>query len=244
MENLFTVLYYLSALGFLVAALVMAFAVGGFGKSTLGSVFSYLFLGTGVFFLITVFQTLGAEFFGISDESMDVWWHIMFYLAFLLYFIGLKSLVGLGQAESSTNNAVKVGSEKTWGCVALLVLIGVFTLPSSLEPFVLAYAVSAPSIMGLHHFLAFAIAGLVAWYLLSAKKNLGQIGKTIANPMIIAVGALCVQHFWELLTESWKVFEVSSETIEGVEKIFLVVSAACVLTAAWRLKKFSRPAGT
>ena len=98
LDQVFTFLYYLSAFGFLLASIMMAVAVSGFGKSALGSVFSYLFLGTAVFFIITVFQTLGGEFFGIGAESMDIWWHLMFYLAFILYFIGLRFLVSLGQS--------------------------------------------------------------------------------------------------------------------------------------------------
>ncbi len=242
MEVLFTVLYYLSAFGFLLASIIMAIAVTGFGKSTLGSIFSYLFMGTVVFFVITVFQTLGGEYFGIGDASMDIWWHIMFYLAFLLYFIGLKALVGLGSTEASTEGGG--GGAKIWGCIAVLVLIGVFTLPSTLDSVVVAYDASPLGVFGLHHFLSFAFAGLLATYLISAKQKLGQIGHAIANPMIIAVAALAVQHFWELLTESWKVIAVPSSTIEGIEKIFLLTSAVCILVAAWRLKKFSRPAVT
>jgi hypothetical protein len=242
LDSLFTVLYYLSMLGFFIASAVMGMAVLGFGKSALSSIFTYLFLGTGVFFVISVFQTLGGEAFGISFESMDVWWHVMFYLAFVLYFLGLRKLVSLGETETAPSAGTNLGGEKIWAVIAIVILIGVFTLPGSLDSVVTAYINSAPGMFGLHHFLAFAISGLVASYLLSAKKKLGQIGRAIANPMIIATLALCLQHLWELATESWKLIAVSGETIEGVEKIFLVICAACLCVAAWQLKAFSKPA--
>ena len=76
--------------------------------------------------------------------------------------------------------------------------------------------------------------------MLNTKKYLGQIGRAIANPMVIAIWALSFQHFWELLTESWKVISVSSDNIEGVEKIFLIIASISIAYAAWRLKSFAK----
>src|SRR3989344_4529513 len=122
--------YYLSSLGFLVAAIVMSMAVQRFGKSSLGSIFYYIFIGTGIFFVITVFQKLGGEFFGISAESMDVWWNVMFYMAFFFYFQSIKLMVNLGNADAQNNQAVQIGSEKKWGIAAVLLLAVIFIIPS------------------------------------------------------------------------------------------------------------------
>ena len=240
METLINFGYWISSLGFLVASVLAMLAVRKFGKSTLGSIFSYLFIGTGIFFIITIFQKLGGDFFQIADESMDIWWHIMFYMALISFYRGLKYLVGLGSSETDPNQGIKIGAEKTWGIVMLVLLVVIFLVPKLAEPIVGAYDASPLGQLGLHHFLAFILAGLVGSYLFSAKKNLGQIGKAIANPMILAVWALAVQHFWELTTESWAVIEITSEKIEGVEKIFLTISALCLAYAAWRLKFFAK----
>ena len=231
--------YYISSIGFLVATILMGVAVSEFGKSTLGSIFSYLLIGTGIFFVITIFQKLGGDFFKISDESMDIWWHIMFYMAFIFYFYGLKMLIGLGNADS-TNNPIGVGAEKKWGLLTLVLLVIIFIIPSKAEPIIAMYNSGSLSALGLHHFIAFALAGLVGVYLVNAKNKLGQIGKAIANPMIIAILALSVQHFWELLVESWKVIEVTSTIGEGVEKIFLTISAIAMCYVATRLKSFAK----
>ena len=82
LDSLIQIAFYLSALGFLIATLITLMARSKVGSgSGLGSVLSYLFIGTGTFFAITIFQTLGAGFFGIEATSMDFWWHLMFYLA-------------------------------------------------------------------------------------------------------------------------------------------------------------------
>lgn len=239
MEAAITLGYYISSIGFLLAAILMAIAAGKFGKSTLGAVLSYLFVGTATFFVVTIFQKLGSGFFGISDDSMDVWWHLMFYLALFSYYFALKTLVGLGSADPATSQKVFV-SPKAWGIFTGVVLVGIFTVAGSAEPLIAGYNASNVAQLGLHHFLAFILAGIIGSYLLNAKKNLGQIGQAIANPMIIGIWALGAQHFWEILFESWKWVAVSSETGEGVERIFLVITSACIIYSAWRLKSFSQ----
>jgi hypothetical protein len=93
---------------------------------------------------------------------------------------------------------------------------------------------------GLHHFVAFVFAGGVAVYLWHARSNLGQIGKLIANPIIIAVAALSLQHLWELLNESWKVIQVTDVVGEGVEKICLTVAALSLIWGGWKLYNFAK----
>lgn len=234
LDSLISLAFYASALGFLVATVITALAAKKVGKSGLGTVLSYLLIGTGIFFVITVFQTLGGGFFRISNESMDIWWHLMFYLAMLSYFFGFKALTRLGADET------KKSGMKIWAAFCVIALILIFKIPNAVDGIVMSYNTSVFSSFGLHHFLAFGIAALVAGYLFSAKKNLGQIGKAIANPMLIAVLAFAVQHFWELLNESWKVITVTPEVGEGVEKIFLVIAAICVTVAALRLKRLAK----
>jgi len=239
METAITLGYYISTLGFVLATAIMGVAVSKYGKSALGSVLTYLFIGTGTFLVITVFQKLGADFWGISDESMDIWWHLMFYLSMLSYYFGLRRLVGLGSEDSSSGQKTGIAPEKLWGLFCAIALVVIFVIPSIAEPVVLAYAGSNLAALGLHHFLAFISAAVVGSYLLSVKKNLGQIGRAIANPMIIALWALSLQHFWELLFESWKTVQVTTETGEGGERIFLIIAAVCVTYTAWRLKSFA-----
>lgn len=242
METLINLGYYVSSIGFLVATVLTFKAVYKTTQSGLKTVLMYLFIGTGIFFAITVFQKLAeAGFYNIPDESVDVWWHIMFYMAMFSYYFGFKALAGLANAESGTTTAVDTNTTagKTWGIISLVLLAIVFIIPNFVEPLVDSYLSSRLAELGAHHFLAFAMAGVVGAYLFSAKIFLGQLGRAIAVPMLIAVWALCLQHFWELLTESWKVFEVTSDKIEGVEKIFLTISAGCVIYAVLRLKKFA-----
>lgn len=240
MDAIITLGYYISTLGFLIATIISGLAIKKFGKSAIGSALSYLFVGTATFFVITVFQKLGAEFFGITDASLDIWWHLMFYLALISYYLGLKALVGLGSSDASADQSAGMSAGKVWTIFSVVVLAIMFLIPRAADSIVSAYLASNLSVLGLHHFIAFILSGVVGSYLYTAKKNLGQIGRAIANPMIIAIWSLGFQHVWELLYESWKVVDVTSVTGEGVEKIFLIIAAVCVTYAAWRLKAFAQ----
>jgi hypothetical protein len=236
-ETLITLGYYLSSLGFLIATIITAVAVRKFGQSILGSIFSYLFIGTAIFFVITIFQQLGTDFFMISEESMSIWWHIMFYLAMLSYFLGFKALVDLAASDEAL--AGTRGREKIWTIFTQVLLVIIFIIPSRAEPIMLSYITSKPFELGMHEFVAFLLAAAIGSYLFRAKSNIGQIGSAIAKPMIIAIWALSLQHFWELLTESWKVIAIPSANVQGVENIFLTIAAISVTYAGLRLKSFA-----
>lgn len=242
-ETLISLGYYVSSVGFLVATYMTFNAYRKSVQSGLKTVLFYLFLGTGGFFLITVFQKLvEMGLYNISDESQDVWWHFMFFLAMFSFYFGFKSLAKLGNTDqTSQNTAVSTNKAQLWGYFSLFLFAVIFIIPNWAETAINAYTSSRVAELGAHHFIAFVMAGVVGAYLFSAKLFLGQIGKAIASPMIIAIWALALQHFWELLTESWKVFEVTSENIEGVEKIFLIIASICVIVVSLRLRSFSTP---
>ena len=160
-ETLISFARLISSLGFLSAFFVTFLAVRRFGKSALGSIFSYILIGTGIFFAITIFQQLGNGFFGISPESMSLWWHLMFFMALASFYYGLKLLVGLGTAETETNRGLKIGVEKIWAVVALAILVGAFFSANFFEYGVLSYTNSALGKMGFHHFVAVLLSGMV-----------------------------------------------------------------------------------
>lgn len=241
METLISLGYYVSTLGFIIATVVTYNTSRASSQSGLKTVLNYLFIGTGTFLGITIFQKLAeAGVFGISAESTDVWWHIMFYVAMISFYIGFKSLARLGSPDAGAPTSKD--SSMVWGTVTLIVLVTAFVFAGSSESIMQAYNSSRMGELGLHHFVAFALAGVVGAYLFSAKLFLGQIGRAIASPMIITIWAFAAQHFWELLFESWKVVVVTSEVGEGVERIFLVIAAIGITVAALRLRAFTKTA--
>ncbi|MFZ2620900.1 MAG: hypothetical protein WAX85_00615 [Minisyncoccia bacterium] len=241
-ETLISLGYYVSSVGFLVATIMTYNAFKASSQSGIKTVLSYLAIGTGTFFIITVFQKMAdLGIYNISDESKDIWWHIMFYLAMISFYFAFKTLANLGSSDSAgTTTGIDTG--KIWGIISAVILLAVFILPNFTESLINIYNTSRLSELGAHHFLAFIMAGVVGAYVFSAKIFLGQIGRAIAGPMIIAIWALSVQHFWELLTESWKVIAITPSAGEGVEKIFLTIAAISIIYAVTRLQSFTKTA--
>ena len=240
METLISLGYWVSSLGFLIATYVTFNAFRKAPRSGLKTVLSYLFIGTGAFFIITVFQKLVvAGFYNIADDSQDIWWHLMFYIAMISYYLGFRTLARLGATET-TNTEVSTAKSSLWGYFSLFLLVLIFFLPNASDSVVTMYTSSRLAGFGLHHFIAFILAGVIGAYLFMAKLLFGQIGKAVAGPMIIALWAFALQHAWELLFESWKMVIVTTEVGEGVERIFLIIASVSIVYAALRLQSFTR----
>lgn len=233
--------HYLSVLGFFISALLFGVAVQGLARTAFASVFTNIFLGTLVLFLIPIYLMLGPAFLGVSEESFHVWWHALFYLAFVLYFIGLRHMVSIGDSDTKLYYEVPNPGGASSVVITIGILIASFFLPRFVEGILHVYNTSMLASFGLHHFISFALAGIVATYLIFARQRFGVIGNAIAGPMTIAVSLFSIQHLWELLTESWKIIELSSLYIERVEMLFLFAASIALVVAAWRLKTFAHP---
>ena len=66
------------------------------------------------------------------------------------------------------------------------------------------------------------LAGMAVSYFLFLKKNFGQLFSVLVKPLLIALGLFSLQHLWELLMESWKVFILTDALIEGTEKVIIL----------------------
>jgi hypothetical protein len=220
---------------FLVAAVIFIVAVRKYGKSTLGTVLTYVAMGSVLLLFSKGFDVVGGQMFNISDDSVMIWWHLLFYIAFGFYLFGIKALASLQEPGTDFE---KVGKHVWWwGLLAALAVIYVYTIPTTGEPYVLAYLGTPLSSFGLHHFIAFAFAGGVAYYLFAVRTKLGMIGKALSVPMIIAIIMLSLQHLWELLNESWKVIVVTGTVGETVEQGLLIVASASLVYGASKLLK-------
>jgi hypothetical protein len=239
-DMLFSAAGYASLTFFLVATVLLFYAANLFRKTAMYAVLLYFAIGTGMIVAQSAFIALGAQFFGIEDASLDVWWHFLFFLAFAFHFYGLYLLTQLGVAEVDADPEARANRARLWGFLGLCFAVFEFLVPRALENVMQIYTKSPLDSFGLHHFIAFIFAGVVFWYLFFAQKNLGQLGRLIANPVIFALVALSLQHLWELLTESWKVIVVHPDVGEGVEKIFLIAGACSLIWGAWKLISFSR----
>ena len=219
-------LEYVILVGLFVGILIIRQIVNKFGASIMGKLFKYFLIGTILLFAMRLFVHLvDVGTLQIADGSREFWWHIIFYLALISFYFGLKGLVNL--AEGKENKiAENVGKWSVFSLIAAIVIfILASTTGSSLAGF---YENPIFSSFGLHHFIAFGLACLIVYYLLQTKEKIGMIGAGIARPFMLSLLFWGLQHLWELLGESWKIVQVTDFQIERVEQ-YLVIPAVCIL---------------
>jgi len=193
-----------------------------FGKSLYGTPFIYILFGLILMELTRILYMLfDFRFLNLSHETLNFLWHMVFYIGMVSFIIALQKIKNTAQG-----NKKGIFSKKDYyllsslGILTVILLIIAFPLDRWLNS---AYVGSAADKLGLQHFLAFILAGLLASYLLWIKINKeysGEFVSTIITPFLLFLILMSLNHFWELLTENWKIILLSDEIIEKVEQLF------------------------
>lgn len=220
---------------FLVAIILIAYVTWKFGKSAFGYLFGYFMFGAVLLGATRLFIYLVDNgSIVISGGSLEFWWHLIFYLAMLMFFMGCRGLVCL-----ASGNAIHESLRKAmnWGFLCIVFVILIFFLAGSVDQSLSQTYVGSPfDAFGLHHFIAVIMAGFVSYYLLSVRTRIGMIGSGVAIPMIGSMALLSLQHLWELIAESWKLVELTDGAIEQGEQFLVLPALILLIVAFMRLK--------
>ncbi|MBI2022040.1 hypothetical protein HYS93_04160 [Candidatus Daviesbacteria bacterium] len=222
---------------FLVAALILTvYNIGNIGPGVLNVVFISFFFGVLFLGLTRVFIFLTDQgFYQITDETLHLWWHVIFYLGMISFIWGGYRLKQISTAEhpSGFNNSDKI----FFGLLSLAV-VGIFLVANPFESTlakILEESVIAS--LGLHHFLAFILASVAAWYIYYIKNNWGNLLSVGAVPILVFLSLMGLQHFWELVTESWKLISIPESTIEQVEQLIIIPAYLLLIFAMLKTAK-------
>ncbi len=219
----------------IVALLVIKKVIKKFGGGMLSQLFSYFSVGTIFLILMRLFiHFVELNILSVASGALHFWWHVMFYLAMLSFFFGLKGMVDL--ADGKEDKIAKMISKWQFTSVVAVLVIMFFSITTG-NSWASFYEGALFENVGLHHFVAFAISALVVYYLVQSKKKIGTIGTGIAMPFTIGLSFWGLQHFWELLTESWKIILLDDEIIEHVEQYFVIIAVFALIYSFVQLKK-------
>lgn len=204
------------------------------GKAS-GIVFIYFFSGTLAFGLIRLlFILVDRRIIPISDSTLMVCWHVIFYYASYLFLAAVKELITLfggPSKELSFHKAV------VSGLIGLIVTVIVFTFAPLVDPFLTkSLDKSWIESTGILHFIAFAQAGYIAYYLAKIKYHYKGLIGAIVSPFGSALFLLSLVHAWELLTESWKVVIVTNTVGELVERLLWLPAFICIYWVFYKLR--------
>ncbi len=209
---------------FIVTSIVLcANIVKKFKTSLFGTPFVYILMGLflmGIIRLIFVFNEF--KIFSLHEESLVILWHMVFYTSSTSFFIALDKI----KKTAKGNMTSFTRKDSIILAVLLVSSVTIFALAQPLNEWIVSWFRDE---LGIQHFIAFAFAGLLASRLLWIKINKkysGELISAIIPSFIIFLSLMSFVHFWELLTESWKIIHVPGATIELVEQIIWVPAFA------------------
>jgi len=156
----------------------------------------------------------------LEDITLHVFWHSIAYLAFIALIWGgyrIKSIISSPNPEGFGFKDMAVFSSMV--IIAVMIFLAAPVLNASLGQMLTG---SLFETLGVHHLIAFLLGIIGALYLFYIKGG-PQAGKSITFIGIFLL-LLGVQHFWEILTETFKVIELEGSTIELIEQ-FIVLPA-------------------
>jgi hypothetical protein len=206
-------------------------------KGTLiGATFVYLLCAislVGVFRAFIFLAEVGVLHLG--EGTVVLFWHVMFYLAIVMFLLGGRSFVRLAGPPRGAKEPF--GEATRLGIVFVLASLFLALIAEPLNPLITAvFEGSIWDQSGLVHFVAFVLGGFVASYLFQLRARLGGNFAIIAVPLLAALAFLSFVHLWELLTESWRVIQLPSDTIELVEQLAALPTFLFFIYAFSRLR--------
>ncbi len=186
-------------------------------KSVIGTSVVYFLIGTFFLGTVRIFLFLNeSEIISVGEFTMQLGWHALHWLSTIAYLVAGKMLLGF-EAEKKKEPSWFVAKMSAVGSLvfAMLWIIALPSLDGSLQAFEGGLIDRA----GLVHFISFVLGTGAALYLLMAKERLLPAIRVIVSPLVVALGLYGISHFWELLTESWKVLMFDASFIEKVEQL-------------------------
>lgn len=212
------------------------YVVRSFGKGILNILFtsfSFAIFFTGASMLYSFLQDSG--FYSLDEVSFHIFWHILIYLSLASIVWGghrIKKIVDTSITEGFGQKDIIFYS------VLTVVMLVIFTASPAIDT-MLGSSLDSSIIntWGLTHFAVFMLALFSSWYLFYVKGHWGIIGSSLLLIIWFTV-FIGGQHFWELLTESWKVIKLEDKIIENVELLFVFPALLSLTFAQWKLARY------
>lgn len=213
--------------------------VKGFGQGVLRKPFTY-FAGSIVVLwmsLAFLFTASAQGVYRLTDVTMHIWVHLLVSLGLILFAVGAKVLNDIARSPGAhVSPSLK---DRLTLYIPIIVSAAVFFVANPLEQYLAPFFVgSIVDVFGLHHFAAFLVSLVCVWYIWRARKNWGKMLSVGAMPFCLFLLLIGTQHFWETITESWKLVVLSADQIELVERFMLLPAFLMLGAALYRIRSY------
>ncbi|OGZ67634.1 MAG: hypothetical protein A3C58_00980 [Candidatus Staskawiczbacteria bacterium RIFCSPHIGHO2_02_FULL_34_10] len=185
------------------------------GKGIMNVVFISFGMSLFLIGLSNVFVALYES--SLEDITLHIFWHIIAYLGFLSLIWGgyrIKKIIG-----SPNPQGFGVKDVIVFGAMLNITILVFIFAPILNEGLFGILAGSAWEQLGIHHLIAFLLGVIGALYLFYIKGG-PQAGKSITFIGVFLL-LLGVQHFWEIINETFHLFAISGSTVELIEQFII-----------------------
>ena len=170
----------------------------------------------------------------ISDDTLEVWWHLIFFNSLILLLLSLKNIM-------LKQKYLEKKSYKTPLVICIISCIFSVSLFFTAEPmddaFVSAFSETFFSKIGIQHLIAFAFVSIIAFSLIEVRSFPERYTPQLFKPLVIIFLILATYHMWELLTESVEIIILQESVIEQVEQILVIPIFIFFIIGIIRVKK-------
>lgn len=216
----------------IIALVVVLKLVLSYGESAIGVSLIYFLIGTFFLGMVRVFLFLtDSGRISVSEITVQIGWHLFHYCSTIAFFVASRILLGYTKGVQTKPSYLKA----KMACAGSVIFIaGAFLVVIFFDGFIRKFEGTFLDRAGLVHFISFALSIAIAFYLLKVKSKLIPAIAVIVSPLLVSVALFGISHFWELLTESWKVINLESSVIEQVEQYITFPAYILVAYAFWR----------
>ena len=175
----------------------------------------------------------------IHDDTLEFWWHMIFFMAMFLFVCGGKVMSDI-EGQGSRLGTPRV--LKQWCGITVAVTIACFLSAEPMDKrFVEVFDGTIWDSFGVQHFAAFIVAALTALHLYATAGGRESASTTsvislIKVPLVSTYALFSLDHFWELLTDSWEIFDLSETTIEQIEQTIVLPAFLAAIYGGWKLR--------
>ncbi|OLS28205.1 MAG: hypothetical protein HeimC2_08600 [Candidatus Heimdallarchaeota archaeon LC_2] len=194
--------------------------------SIIGRPFIYILIGLTFLAASRIYILLfNLHIYELDETTLQFGWHIMYFSGMITFLISINNF------DKRRYDDELQGFQKNDLLVILfLSIINILTYFFTISHNKVISNILVGSIFdktGSVHFIAFILTGYLAFKLLkikttSTKDELGRLLVSFIPFFLIFLSLMTLNHFWELITESWGILGLNHDVIETVEQLFWI----------------------
>lgn len=194
-----------------------------YGRSIVGRPFIYILVGMAFLALARIYIIFyNFHIYDLEETTLQFGWHVIFYTGMISFLLSINNL------DRRSDNELQGFKNVDFLIISLLILSTGFAFVLTIvqnKTFAKNFDNSIFDTSGFVHFIAFILSGYLALKLLkiratSSDDDLGKLIVSFIPSFLIFLSLMSLNHFWELVTESWGLLNLNQNIVETVEQVF------------------------